>query len=101
MPVVRSDPLAHHGDSPRAGGPGTSRHGWPGTGAGYPGRGPVYLLVPALIRAPSRDIPPGKAVAIGPEVAIAAPGRMNDLLEMGCIDLSKVQFLVLDEADRM
>jgi superfamily II DNA/RNA helicase len=26
---------------------------------------------------------------------------MNDLLEMGCIDLSKVQFLVLDEADRM
>jgi superfamily II DNA/RNA helicase len=38
---------------------------------------------------------------MGIEVAIATPGRMNDLLEMGCIDLSKVQFLVLDEADRM
>jgi ATP-dependent RNA helicase DDX5/DBP2 len=42
-----------------------------------------------------------RQIRMGIEVAIATPGRMNDLLEMGCIDLSKVQFLVLDEADRM
>jgi ATP-dependent RNA helicase DDX5/DBP2 len=37
----------------------------------------------------------------GLEVLIATPGRLNDLLEMGVVDLSQVLFLVLDEADRM
>ncbi len=32
---------------------------------------------------------------------IATPGRLNDLLEMGIVNLSQVLFLVLDEADRM
>ena len=37
----------------------------------------------------------------GVEVLIATPGRLNDLLEMGVVSLKDIQFLVLDEADRM
>lgn len=37
----------------------------------------------------------------GIEVLICTPGRLNDLLEMGVVNLSQVLFLVLDEADRM
>jgi ATP-dependent RNA helicase DDX5/DBP2 len=37
----------------------------------------------------------------GVEILIATPGRLNDFLEMKAVDLSKICFLVLDEADRM
>ena len=37
----------------------------------------------------------------GVEIIIATPGRLNDLLETRVVDLSKISFLVLDEADRM
>jgi len=37
----------------------------------------------------------------GVECVIATPGRLNDLIEMGKVDLSGIEFLVLDEADRM
>jgi len=36
-----------------------------------------------------------------PTVVIATPGRLLDLTERGAIDLSNVEVLVLDEADRM
>src|ERR1041384_411641 len=36
-----------------------------------------------------------------PTVVIATPGRLLDLKERGAIDLSTIDFLVLDEADRM
>ncbi len=42
-----------------------------------------------------------KRIKYGIEVLIATPGRLNDLLESREVDLSKVLFLVLDEADRM
>jgi ATP-dependent RNA helicase DDX5/DBP2 len=35
------------------------------------------------------------------DAVIATPGRLNDLLEMKRVNLSKIEFLVLDEADRM
>lgn len=37
----------------------------------------------------------------GSEVVIATPGRLIDLLEMGKLNLQRVTYMVLDEADRM
>lgn len=37
----------------------------------------------------------------GVDVLIATPGRLIDLHNQGCVDLSRVRFFVLDEADRM
>ncbi|GAB7360810.1 hypothetical protein MBLNU230_g0797t1 [Neophaeotheca triangularis] len=37
----------------------------------------------------------------GTHIVVATPGRLNDFIQEGSIDLSKVQYLVLDEADRM
>lgn len=36
-----------------------------------------------------------------PEILIATPGRLKELLEKGQIELAEIQYLVLDEADRM
>lgn len=41
------------------------------------------------------------ALRQGLDVAICTPGRCNDLNIMGALDLSKIKYLVLDEADRM
>ena len=37
----------------------------------------------------------------GAELMIATPGRINDFVENGDMNISKVGFMVLDEADRM
>lgn len=36
-----------------------------------------------------------------PQIAVGTPGRLQDLLRRGALDLSAVQMVVLDEADRM
>ncbi|UAY55215.1 DEAD/DEAH box helicase [Arachidicoccus terrestris] len=36
-----------------------------------------------------------------PQILVATPGRLLDLINQGFIDISKIQYLVLDEADRM
>lgn len=42
-----------------------------------------------------------KGMKAGADVVIATPGRLQALLQIGGIDLSKVRYFVLDEADRM
>lgn len=35
------------------------------------------------------------------DIVVATPGRLNDLIQEGCADLSRAKYVVLDEADRM
>ena len=42
-----------------------------------------------------------KAVKKGAQILVATPGRMQDMLRRGMINLSKVEYCVLDEADEM
>lgn len=49
-------------------------------------------------------VPQGKqitAIKKGVDILIATPGRLLDLINQGCIHLSQLEILVLDEADRM
>ncbi len=45
--------------------------------------------------------PQVRALQAGVDVLIATPGRLQDLMQQGFIDLSHVEILILDEADRM
>lgn len=45
--------------------------------------------------------PQEKAIRRGCDIIIATPGRLLDLVEQKIIDLSTIEFLILDEADRM
>ena len=45
--------------------------------------------------------PQKQAMRAGVDIIIATPGRLLDLMSQRCGDFSKLQFLVLDEADRM
>lgn len=42
-----------------------------------------------------------KSLLLGADVVIATPGRLLAHLQMGKVDLSRVSFFILDEADRM
>jgi ATP-dependent RNA helicase RhlE len=46
-------------------------------------------------------MPQVTALRRGAEIVVACPGRLLDLIDTGDIDLSRVEVLVLDEADRM
>ena len=45
--------------------------------------------------------PQVEAIKKGVEILIACPGRLNDLVGQGLVDLSNTEIFVLDEADRM
>ena len=42
-----------------------------------------------------------KQIEDGAQIIVATPGRLLDLVEKGAVDLSKIKYLVLDEADEM
>ena len=42
-----------------------------------------------------------KSLRMGADVVIATPGRLISHISLGNVDLSKVSFFILDEADRM
>ena len=42
-----------------------------------------------------------KAIKRGAQIIVATPGRMKDLIGRGAVDISKIQYCVLDEADEM
>ena len=47
------------------------------------------------------QVPQVEFLKRGVDILIATPGRLNDLIGQGHIDLSKLETFVLDEADRM
>ncbi|NDC64224.1 MAG: DEAD/DEAH box helicase [Planctomycetia bacterium] len=58
-------------------------------------------LVSAVVYGGVSQLPQEKAMARGVDVLVATPGRLLDLVNQRCVDLRGVEFLVLDEADRM
>ncbi|MCC6641834.1 MAG: DEAD/DEAH box helicase [Deltaproteobacteria bacterium] len=47
------------------------------------------------------DVPQRRALRRGADVLVATPGRLEDLMSAGEVDLRRVEAVVLDEADRM
>ncbi|CAE7384232.1 unnamed protein product, partial [Symbiodinium microadriaticum] len=45
--------------------------------------------------------PQFRAITRGIDLVIGTPGRLNDLIDTGALNLKMVKYLVLDEADRM
>ena len=61
-----------------------------------------YLPLKSAVIFGGVGINPQKAILRkGVDIVIATPGRLLDLVGQKCIDLSRVEFFVLDEADRM
>eukprot|EP00903_Cladosiphon_okamuranus_P019896 g18287.t2 len=55
----------------------------------------------ATVYGGSPKYPQIKAIQSGVQVVIATPGRLNDIMQMGKINMANVMTLALDEADRM
>ena len=45
--------------------------------------------------------PQVQALKAGVDIVVACPGRLEDLIQQGCCDLSAVEVTILDEADHM
>jgi len=58
-------------------------------------------LVSTVIFGGVGQAPQVRALSQHPDVVVACPGRLLDLIEQGCLTLSSVETLVLDEADHM
>ena len=60
---------------------------------------PAGLKVSCVYGGVNKDVQRG--TLFGTHILVATPGRLQDFMEEGTIDLSTVTYLVLDEADRM
>lgn len=45
--------------------------------------------------------PQERILKAGVDILVATPGRLNDLIQQGIIDISQIEIFILDEADRM
>ena len=45
--------------------------------------------------------PQERVLKAGVDILVATPGRLNDLIQQGIIDISHIEIFILDEADRM
>jgi ATP-dependent RNA helicase RhlE len=61
---------------------------------------PVQLRVTTIVGGVSMS-PQVKALRLGTDIVVATPGRLIDHLQRRTVDLSAVEILTLDEADRM
>lgn len=62
---------------------------------------PAVGITSACFYGGSSKGPQIRQLSRGVDVVVATPGRCNDLIDIGALDLSEVDYLVLDEADRM
>lgn len=70
-------------------------------GESFQAYGKYLKLRSAVIFGGVGQAPQVETLKKGVEILIACPGRLNDLIGQGYIDLSNLEIFVLDEADRM
>ena len=56
---------------------------------------------PVAVYGGANQRPQLRALAFGADLVVATPGRLTDFVERGIVSLAMVQYLILDEADRM
>ena len=57
--------------------------------------------MPLVVYGGTPYTPQARQVERGVDIIIATPGRLQDMIDRGKVSLAQVQFLCLDEADRM
>ena len=70
-------------------------------GESYEAYGKYLTLRSTVIFGGVGQAPQVAALKKGVDILIACPGRLNDLVGQGLLDLSNIEIFVLDEADRM
>jgi ATP-dependent RNA helicase RhlE len=63
--------------------------------------GRYMRLTQAVVMGGVGQRPQVNAIRRGVDILVATPGRLLDLISQGHVDLSKTEYLILDEADRM
>jgi superfamily II DNA/RNA helicase len=61
----------------------------------------IYYITDSSIYGGAPKGPQMRMLQNGVDIVVATPGRCNDLANMGVLKLADIQYLVLDEADRM
>ena len=63
--------------------------------------GARFGLERAVVYGGISEVPQRRALRRGVDVLVATPGRLEDLMRAGEVDLRRVEIVVLDESDRM
>ncbi|KAJ4876956.1 P-loop containing nucleoside triphosphate hydrolase protein [Raphanus sativus] len=61
----------------------------------------IWIQLQATLICVGRTLFQVRELNYGVDVAVGTPGRIVDLIKRGALNLSKLQFVVLDEADQM